>query len=132
MKTWLIAQQFRVPYEAHRDAWRTLKETHGFIRDFQGERTARTLVEIFDHVGLKASVNEHGDIISLKAEAIEEYLLDTFLRDVAFFVAPGSRLAFFNQASLRTLYVFEQGKVFKDEKAIVYHAHEDSQFDEEI
>lgn len=132
MKTWLIEQNFRILYEQHRSAWKALRETHGIIRDFQGEYAARTLIEMCDHMGLKAAVNGVGDIVQFKAQAIEEYVLDSFFRDLAPFVASGSTLAFFNEQSLRTTYTFGAGQVFKDEKKMAYTSDEDTQFDEEI
>lgn len=111
-KTQLISQKFLVKHDRFYEAWKQLKH-HGIIRDWRGEHIPRTFVEILDAIGLKAHVDKDGDVCELEVDELnnrDDYL-SVFLKELAPYVASGSKLVFFDEHSIRTTYKFTNGSV---------------------
>lgn len=109
-KTHLINQKILIEHHIFYDAWKELKSL-GTTTDWRGDHIPRTFVEILDAVGLKAHVDEDGDVCSLEVDEMNDYHLDNFFKSLAPYVTSGSKLIFFNEYNIRTTYKFSSGRV---------------------
>lgn len=112
-KTHLIYQKFLINTDQFVSAWKALlAKEHGVTQDFYGTHRPRTLVEVLDGVGLKAEVDEDGNVVKLVWDGdTNAYHLEEFLRDVAPYVQKGGVLKFHDEYGELTTYRFTGSQV---------------------
>jgi hypothetical protein len=112
-QTHLIDQRFRIKTDQFVPAWKVLlAKEYGVTHDFMGEHRPRTLVEVLDGVGLRAEVDEEGNVKAVEWDSgTGGYHLEEFLKDIAPYVHHGSYLKFHDQYGDLTAYRFRNGQV---------------------
>lgn len=107
-KTHLIGQRFRIKTDQFVLAWKVLlAKKYGVTQDYFGTHFPRTLVEVLDGVGLRAEVDDQGNIKSVEWNSdTNGYHIQEFIKAIAPYVNKGSYLKFHDEYGQITIYRF--------------------------